>query len=145
MNTAQKFAYTLLGAGIIIVGIIIGSAISPLTAQPTDENMPSGEKIPVLETLEAPSPQEETDIEKKFEMVLEKMLSDIDDDLQNYSSDHVKMVIGVRKASVERLETVKTTGELLELVQAYDIAQRWHPLYEATSGGGRCHCNEILE
>ncbi len=133
MNITQKFAYTLLGAGIIIVGIIIGSAISPLTAQPSDK------------TMEAQPPQEDTDIQKKFEKVLGKMLSNIDDDLPDYSSDHVKLVIGVRKAAVERLETVETSRELLELVQAYDIAQTWHPLHEATSGGGRCHCNEILE
>lgn len=104
MNVRQKFGYTLLGAGIILVGIIIGSAVSTLTAQPVEEGRTFAEILEVGFPLE----------------------------LQDYSDDHVKMVIGVRKACVSRLGASNTSRDLLELVQAYDMARHWDPLAGVT-------------
>ncbi len=115
MNTTQKFGYTLMGAGIILVGIIIGSAVSTLTAQPADkgfaEILEGGLSPDLGEILEGGLPLE----------------------LQDYSDNHVKMVIGVQKACVERLGAAHTIRDLLELVRAYNMAQQWHPLYTAAT------------
>lgn len=149
MNTIQKFGYTLMGAGIILVGIIIGSAVSTLTAQPADKGFAEilegglspdlGERreggLPLgaqKQTIDFKTLQQSAAKASTLEEILEIYGQRMFDDLGNYVEDHFELTVGLRKLCVEKLNDLEKgrkveTRQLLELIQAYDKVKQWHP------------------